>query len=167
MLPEHIVLYGRSLGSGPSCYLASKSAAAGRSVAGLILHAPFTSVYRVVFPDIGFTVPGDQFPNIDRMRSIRCPVFIAHGTADEIVPYHHGLSLHKAVMVKAKAEFFSCDGMGHNRYESTISELAHMEAIHHYLDYHILARRLWMKRRPVRTPRIYQQRHQQLDTIKI
>lgn len=32
LLPEQIVLYGRSLGSGPSCYLAAKTAREGRSV---------------------------------------------------------------------------------------------------------------------------------------
>jgi fermentation-respiration switch protein FrsA (DUF1100 family) len=150
VLPEHIVLYGRSLGSGPSCYLASKTAKAGRSVAGLILHAPFMSVLRVVLPDLGFTVLGDKFPNIDRMRSIECPVFIAHGAKDEIIPYDHGLALINAVPVKAKAEFHSGTGMRHNYYESLDSELAHMEALQHFLDYHILARRLWMKRKPVR-----------------
>ena len=35
-----IVLFGRSLGSGPSCYLAAKTAHDGESVAGLILHSP-------------------------------------------------------------------------------------------------------------------------------
>ena len=47
--PEQIVLYGRSLGSGPSCYLASKTATAGRSVGGVILQSPLLSAYRVAF----------------------------------------------------------------------------------------------------------------------
>jgi len=67
--PHQIVLYGRSLGSGPSCYLAQKSARACKSVGGLILHSPFASVYRVVV-NLGFTVSGDKFPNIDRMNEV-------------------------------------------------------------------------------------------------
>ena len=67
--PHQIVLYGRSLGSGPSCYLAEKTAAANQSVAALILHSPFTSVYRVVL-DFGFTMVGDQFPNVDRITKL-------------------------------------------------------------------------------------------------
>ncbi len=63
--PEQIVVYGRSLGSGPSCYLASRKA-----VGGLVLHSPFTSVYRIVM-DLGFTLVGDKFPNIDRMKTVR------------------------------------------------------------------------------------------------
>ena len=47
--PKKIVLYGRSLGSGPSCYMAKKTADEGKSVGGLILHSPFLSIYRVVY----------------------------------------------------------------------------------------------------------------------
>jgi len=68
--PEQIVLYGRSLGSGPSCYLASKSALEGRSVAGVILQSPLCSAYRVAF-NFRFTMVGDKFPNIDYAPHIR------------------------------------------------------------------------------------------------
>lgn len=67
---HQIVLYGRSLGSGPSVYLAEKCAKSNCQLAGLILHSPFTSVYRVVV-DVGFTIVGDQFPNVDRITNIR------------------------------------------------------------------------------------------------
>ena len=82
--PEQIVLYGRSLGSGPSCYLASKTATCGRSVGGVILQSPLLSAYRVAF-NFRFTMIGDRFPNIDYAPSIACPVFIIHGTQDEVV----------------------------------------------------------------------------------
>jgi len=62
--PEQIVLYGRSLGSGPACYLAAKTANEGRSIAGVILHSPFLSIFRVVV-DCGFTMVGDMFRNIE------------------------------------------------------------------------------------------------------
>jgi len=68
--PHQICLYGRSLGSGPSCYLAEKTCMENTAVAGLILHSPFSSVYRVVL-DFGFTMVGDQFCNIDRVDNIR------------------------------------------------------------------------------------------------
>jgi pimeloyl-ACP methyl ester carboxylesterase len=57
--PEQIVLYGRSLGSGPSCYLASKTAREGSSVGGVILQSPLLSAYRVAF-DFRFTMVGDK-----------------------------------------------------------------------------------------------------------
>lgn len=65
-----IILYGRSLGSGPSCYLASKTALEGDSVGGLILHSPFLSVYKVV-ADLGFHLVGDLFNNEKRAVNIR------------------------------------------------------------------------------------------------
>jgi len=68
--PRNVILYGRSLGSGPSCYLAVKTQLEGLSVGGLILHAPFLSVYRIVI-ESGCTLVGDRFPNIDFVPYIR------------------------------------------------------------------------------------------------
>ena len=86
--PSSIILYGRSLGSGPSCYLASRTAEEDSPVGGLILHAPFLSVYRIVL-ESGCTLPGDRFPNVDFAPSIRSPVLLIHGTKDSIVPFNH------------------------------------------------------------------------------
>jgi predicted esterase len=152
--PEHIVLYGRSLGSGPSVYLAEKTSTRSRPVGGLVLHSPFASVFRVVMPDFfGYTVLGDLFPNVDRMQNIQCPVFIAHGEEDKIVPYAHGQRLASAFPQKDRIGFFSTPGMYHNYYETHFAELEMMEALNKHLDYHVLARRLWMRRKN-RTPLI-------------
>jgi pimeloyl-ACP methyl ester carboxylesterase len=72
--PEQIVLYGRSLGSGPSCYLAAKTSREGRPVAGVILQSPLLSAYRVAF-NFRFTMVGDKFPNIDYAPHIRFVLF--------------------------------------------------------------------------------------------
>ena len=140
--PEQIVLYGRSLGSGPSCYLAEKTAQSGRPVAGLILHSPFTSVYRVVL-DFGVTMPGDQFPNIDRIPQIQCPVMIIHGDKDDVVPVEHGKALHEALPSNLRAEPLFVKGMGHNGFPFHV-EVVILHRITAYLDFHILARQLWM-----------------------
>lgn len=47
------------------------------------------SVYRVVLP-LRYTICGDMFPNVDRIPNIESPIFIIHGTRDEIVPFEHG-----------------------------------------------------------------------------
>ncbi len=112
--PKSIVLYGKSLGSGPSCYLADKQV-----VGGLILHAGFTSILRVVF-DVRFTFPFDIFPNIDRMPRIRCPTFILHGQMDEVVSVKHGLELYEKAANKVKP-YFVPDG-GHNNLEEYATE---------------------------------------------
>ena len=68
--PNEIILYGRSLGSGPSCYLAKKTADDGASVAGLILHSPFLSIYRIVL-DCRVNLVGDMFINRSRAKDVR------------------------------------------------------------------------------------------------
>ena len=50
-----IVLYGRSLGSGPTCFLAQKLTEQGTPCAGVILQSPLLSAYRVAF-NFRFTV---------------------------------------------------------------------------------------------------------------
>lgn len=70
---ESLLIYGQSVGSGPSCYIAST-----KDVAGLILHSPFTSGIRVLTPSRVLAC-FDIFPNIDRIADIKCPLFIIHG----------------------------------------------------------------------------------------
>jgi pimeloyl-ACP methyl ester carboxylesterase len=101
--PEQIVLYGRSLGSGPSCYLATKTAQQGRGVGGLILQSPLLSAYRVAF-NFRFTMVGDKFANVDYAPRIACPVFIVHGTQDEVVPFWHGENLFLALPQQWRAK---------------------------------------------------------------
>lgn len=55
--PESITLYGRSLGSGPSCWLAE-----GYPVAGLILDSAFSSTFRVLTGRK--LLPFDKFDNL-------------------------------------------------------------------------------------------------------
>jgi pimeloyl-ACP methyl ester carboxylesterase len=115
--PTRIVLYGRSVGSGPSCYLAQKlNKDRGDHLAGLILHSPFLSVCRVVI-DMGFEMSYDVFPNVSRMKEIGCPTYIMHGTNDEIVPFRHGEGLHNALPENIRYPPFWAEKMGHNNIE--------------------------------------------------
>eukprot|EP00300_Choanocystis_sp_HF-7_P023058 c22829_g1_i1.p1 GENE.c22829_g1_i1~~c22829_g1_i1.p1 ORF type:complete len:282 (+),score=47.30 c22829_g1_i1:33-878(+) len=89
---ERCVVWGRSLGSGPAVHLASKF-----PVRGLILQSAFTSILRV---PLGLNnrveAPFDMFPNIHKIHQVQCPVFVLHGTADEVCPVSHGLALFAA-----------------------------------------------------------------------
>lgn len=81
--PEQITLYGRSLGSGPSCWLAERY-----PIDRLILDGAFSSTFRVM---TGITVlPWDKFDNLTRLRTtITCPTLVIHGTDDTTVPISH------------------------------------------------------------------------------
>lgn len=106
-----IILFGRSIGSGPSCYLAEKY-----EVAGVILHAPLMSILRVVFPKLRWSFFFDKFPNIDRIKSFDCPVFIIHGERDEIVHVDHSRRLWGNVVNKDFPPYF-VRMAGHNNIE--------------------------------------------------
>lgn len=107
---EHnVILYGQSVGSGPSCYLASKRPNAG----GLILHSPFTSGMRVLTPSRALACL-DIFPNIDRIKQTSCPVFIIHGKKDVEVPIEHGMALYANAREECRSEPWWVEGRGHN-----------------------------------------------------
>jgi pimeloyl-ACP methyl ester carboxylesterase len=123
--PQRIVLYGRSVGSGPSCYLAQKiSGEKGSSgLAGMILHSPFLSVCRVVV-DVGVENAFDVFPNVSRIRKVTCPVFIIHGTKDAIVPFYHGRCMYEALPDNSRySPPFWAENMGHNNIEADMASL--------------------------------------------
>jgi len=108
-----IVLYGRSIGTGPSCHLATRTA-----VRGVVLQSPMISIYRIAF-HFRFTLPGDLFANIDKVRDVSCPMFIIHGTRDEIVPCWHGQSLYEACSKKGIAyDAHWVEGADHNNLET-------------------------------------------------
>ncbi len=80
--PDKVILYGRSLGSGPSVELASK-----KPVAGLILDGAFSSTFRVMTR--WQLLPWDIFDNVSKLPEVRCPVLIIHGGQDKTVPFRH------------------------------------------------------------------------------
>lgn len=88
--PERIIIYGRSVGGGPSVYLASR-----KNVGGLILESTFVSAFRVRTQIPLF--PFDKFANLDKIKAVRSPVLIMHGKADDVVPFWHGKTLFDAV----------------------------------------------------------------------
>jgi len=103
--PREVILYGRSMGAGPAVALAARE-----PVGGLVLDGAFTSAFRVVtrVP----ILPGDRFPNIERLPRVRCPILVIHGTRDETVPFSHGRRLLAAA--PPGADHLWVEGAGHN-----------------------------------------------------
>lgn len=93
-----IILYGRSLGSGPAVHLAARCALDGTQCGGLILHSPIASVVRVVAPRVCVTVPlVDMFANIDKIGQINCRATVIHGARDAVVPIECARQLDAAI----------------------------------------------------------------------
>lgn len=105
--PEKIIHYGRSLGGGPAIALAAEE-----PCGGLIVEGTFTSVFRL---GIGLSInilPWDIFDNLSRIRKVRCPVLVIHGTHDATVPFTQGKRLFEAA---PEPKFFAwLDGGTHN-----------------------------------------------------
>ncbi|KAG5407025.1 hypothetical protein IGI04_013144 [Brassica rapa subsp. trilocularis] len=85
---ENIILYGQSVGSGPTVDLATRLPRLRAS----ILHSPILSGLRVMYP-VKRTYWFDIYKNIDKISLVRCPVLVIHGTADDVVDFSHGKQL--------------------------------------------------------------------------
>jgi len=91
-----MVIWGRSLGSGPSTYVASV-----READALFLETPFLSAVNVAaerYPYLPvYWVMDDQFPVNDWIKEVAEPVMIAHGTADTTIDVSNGERLYDLV----------------------------------------------------------------------
>eukprot|EP00933_Yihiella_yeosuensis_P006725 TRINITY_DN111491_c0_g1_i1.p1 TRINITY_DN111491_c0_g1~~TRINITY_DN111491_c0_g1_i1.p1 ORF type:complete len:409 (+),score=70.09 TRINITY_DN111491_c0_g1_i1:103-1329(+) len=107
---EQIILFGRSVGSGPSVYLASRF-----PVGGLILVAAFASVREAAKSLIGNFVGhvlDERFPNITLIGNVSCPTLFIHGEKDSLVPPSHSVALFKNC--RARKLLITPPGMEHN-----------------------------------------------------
>uniref|UniRef100_A0A803KQE2 Serine aminopeptidase S33 domain-containing protein n=1 Tax=Chenopodium quinoa TaxID=63459 RepID=A0A803KQE2_CHEQI len=82
---EDIILYGQSVGSGPTLDLASRLP----RLRAVVLHSPILSGLRVMYP-VKRTYWFDIYKNIDKIPLVKCPVL---GTADDVVDFSHGKTL--------------------------------------------------------------------------
>ncbi|RYG64636.1 alpha/beta hydrolase [archaeon] len=114
---SNIVLYGRSLGTGPTLYLAQQLQERQVRLGGVILQSAFLSVLRVAFP-LRFTLQCDLFPNIDRVGSLRVPTLFIHGTRDEVVPFSGGQELFLLTPAHCRAKPLWVHQAGHNNLEA-------------------------------------------------
>ncbi len=106
-----VVIWGRSLGSGPATYVASM-----RRAAALLLETPFDSAVAVARDRYGFFPVGilmqDQYPVDQWIAKVDEPVFVAHGTADTTIGVAHGERVY--ALAPNKAELWIEAGAGHS-----------------------------------------------------
>ncbi|MGV8078536.1 MAG: alpha/beta hydrolase [Syntrophales bacterium] len=114
---QDIVLYGRSIGTGPATWVASQ-----RKPRMLILESPYTSLVdlgahhypflprTLIRTFLKYPLPTDQW-----IRSVSCPVFLFHGTADDIIPF--AMTDRLNAIVTGKHRMIAVPGGGHNDLE--------------------------------------------------
>jgi hypothetical protein len=93
--PRRIVVVGRSLGGAIASRLACD-----REVAGVSLECAFTAVPDVAAEKFWFLparwLTRIQYPTIEHVRRLDCPVMICHSPEDRLIPFHHGEQLYAA-----------------------------------------------------------------------
>lgn len=132
---DRIILYGQSIGSVPTVYLASKV-----GVAGVILHCALLSALRVLFPNFQKSLWFDGLKNIDKLWKISSPVLVIHGTRDEVVDFSHGVTIYESCPNVVEPLWVT--GAGHNnielfeQYLTRLDKFVNVELMQKYLENH-------------------------------
>jgi fermentation-respiration switch protein FrsA (DUF1100 family) len=93
--PEHIIIFGHSLGSAVAVDLASRVPAAG-----LIVEGAFTSATdrgQELYPYIPVRwIAASRFSSLEKIGRVKVPKLFLHATEDEVIPLAHGRRLYEA-----------------------------------------------------------------------
>ena len=110
LVPQEIIVFGRSMGGGPATWLAAR-----HSPGAVILESVFTNV-----PDIGAhhysflpvrALATNQFDNESRVAEIDAPTLHIHSREDRVVPFELGRQVYEAAA--EPKQFLEIQG-GHN-----------------------------------------------------
>ncbi|MCS4158897.1 alpha/beta hydrolase [Salinibacter ruber] len=132
LAPQHIVVFGRSMGGGPATWIASRN-----RPGAVILESVFTSV-----PDVGAhhypflpvqTLATNQFDNASRVGAISAPLLSIHSRDDRIVPFELGRKVYEAAA--APKQFLEIEG-GHND-GFLVSAEEYLRTIGDFLEEHL------------------------------
>lgn len=110
---QNIIIFGRSLGTSPSSFLASR-----KPLAGLILISPMLSIKNVARDILGKFVSfflKDRFENYKYISKVECPILIIHGQNDALINYSHSTQLYN--LSKAPCELILPEHMDHNEFD--------------------------------------------------
>ncbi|TKY70063.1 Alpha/beta hydrolase domain-containing protein 17C [Spatholobus suberectus] len=116
---EDVILYGQSVGSGPTLHLAAKLP----RLRGVVLHSGILSGLRVLC-HVKFTFCFDIYKNINKIKKVKCPVLVIHGTEDDVVNWLHGNGLWK--MARESYDPLWIKGGGHCNLELYPDYIRHL-----------------------------------------
>ena len=110
IVPSSVMLFGESLGGAVAAWLAARE-----KPGMLVLASVFTSVPDLatqIYPFLPVRqIARFEYNTLENLRSVSCPVFVAHSPQDEIVPFLHGQDLFQ--IASEPKQFLTLQG-GHN-----------------------------------------------------
>ena len=98
---DRLVLYGRSVGTGPAAAAAARMTLSSPlgPPAALVLHSPYTSIYEYAKEKVGgllsYLLVSERWPTRKNLTQTGCPVLLIHGDRDEVIPFRHSAKLRK------------------------------------------------------------------------
>lgn len=125
---DQIIPVGTSLGGAVAADLASR-----QPVRALIVESSFTSKFgmaKIMFPFLPVAwLSYEQFNSREKIAALKCPVLIAHGDRDRIIPFEQGQLLFNAA--REPKFFYTIAGSDHNNYLQ-IGGKSYLDAIRHF-----------------------------------
>jgi uncharacterized protein len=112
--PAKLIIHGQSLGGGVAVFLASQ-----KPCAGLIVESSFTSarhLAKLKYGAVAAAIMHSQFPSVQMISKVSCPVLVIHGTLDEVIPVAMGREVYAAV--RSRKALWIVEGAGHNNLRS-------------------------------------------------
>jgi pimeloyl-ACP methyl ester carboxylesterase len=128
--PEHVILYGQSLGCAVACHVSNNHRAAA-----LILQSGFASLRHVAFEHFPLLrrapalVP-NALDNEEILSHSSLPVLFIHGDKDRVVPFDNAEDLYKSAT--GAKRLVVCPNAGHNLYPDAVA--LHRQAVHDFIQ---------------------------------
>ncbi|CDR96918.1 Abhydrolase domain-containing protein [Babesia bigemina] len=117
--PRSIVLFGRSIGTGPAAAIAAEFKKRGVQCGGVVLQSPYISIHKIVedYFTLGTWLVSNFWDTEKALRDMAptTPLLIIHGLVDEIVPVAHGQTLFESYSSDLKMADFQ-PASKHNMY---------------------------------------------------
>lgn len=116
---ERVVIYGRSIGTGPASFLAGSwgESSSRPHLTGVILETPFASLVDLIHDYAGWfpeTLMKYRFYNHAALQKFQGPILILHGRNDEVIAFRHGEALAEALAERGSVTFTEITDGQHN-----------------------------------------------------
>lgn len=132
--PDHIVLFGESLGGAMAAWLAARE-----QPGLLVLASTFTSLADLgaeIYPFLPVRwINRFEYNTQESLQSVTCPVIIAHSSQDDVIPFRHGQRLFQAA--PEPKQFLTLEGTHNTGF--IFMQPAWKRALGTFMDNHLIS----------------------------